>query len=327
MKKPLRIAITGAGGQICYSLLFRVACGDLLGPDQPVILHLLDIPAAEQVMKGVLMELEACAFPLLRYMSASTNPKAAFRDCDIAFLIGSRPRSKGMERRDLLEINGGIFKAQGQALSEVAQRTVKVLVVGNPANTNGLIACHHARELDPRNFSSMMRLDHNRALTQLALKIGHPVHDLQRMTVWGNHSTTQFPDVSQVLVNGSPLTTILQDPQWVEQIFIPTIQKRGAAVIEARGLSSAASAANAALSHMRDWIRGTPAGDWVTMGVPSDGSYGIPEGLMCGMPVTCQEGHYEIVQGIELSPQSRSLIQQTCQELSSEKEAVAMLLD
>ncbi len=327
MKKPLRIAITGAGGQICYSLLFRIACGDLLGSDQPVILHLLDIPAAEQVMKGVLMELEDCAFPLLSGISASTDPKVAFRECDIAFLIGSRPRSKGMERRDLLEINGGIFKAQGQALSEVAQRTVKVLVVGNPANTNGLIACHHARDLDPRNFTSMMRLDHNRALSQLALKIQHPVHDLHRMTVWGNHSTTQFPDVSQVLVNSSPLATVLQDPQWAEQFFIPTIQNRGAAVIEARGLSSAASAANAALSHMRDWIRGTPEGDWVTMGVLSDGSYGIPEGLMCGMPVTCREGRYEIVRGIELDPRSNTLIQQTCRELSSEKEAVAALLD
>ncbi|WP_297451899.1 malate dehydrogenase [Ferrovum sp.] len=327
MKKPLRIAITGAGGQICYSLLFRIACGDLLGSDQPMILHLLDIPAAEQVMKGVLMELEDCAFPLLADMSASTVPKVAFRECDIAFLIGSRPRSKGMERRDLLEINGGIFKAQGQALSEVAQRTVKVLVVGNPANTNGLIACHHARDLDPHNFTSMMRLDHNRALSQLALKIRHPVHDLHRMTVWGNHSTTQFPDLSQVLVNGSPLDTVFQDPQWVEQFFIPTIQNRGAAVIEARGLSSAASAANAALSHMRDWIRGTPEGDWVTMGVLSDGSYGIPEGLMCGMPVTCREGRYEIVRGIELDPRSKTLIQQTCRELVSEKEAVATLLD
>lgn len=326
MKKPVRIAISGAGGQICYSLLFRLAHGDLLGPDQPVILQLLDIPPAQQTMQGVLMELEDCAFPLLHGVTASTDPDSAFRDIDLAFLIGSRPRSKGMERRDLLAINGGIFKAQGQALSAVAQRHVKVLVVGNPANTNGLIARHHARELAPENFSSMMRLDHNRALAQLASKIQRPLNELTRMTVWGNHSPSQFPDLSQVRVAGRPLAELLDDHLWVQQTFIPTVQKRGAAVIETRGLSSAASAANAALNHMRDWLHGTAEDDWVTMGVPSDGSYGIPEGLMCGFPVTCQNGHYRIVQNIELKSFSHAMIEASWRELAEEKQAIQALL-
>ncbi|NDU86419.1 MAG: malate dehydrogenase [Ferrovum sp.] len=326
MKKPVRIAITGAGGQICYSLLFRVASGDLLGPDQPVILQLLDIPPAMPAVRGVLMELEDCAFPLLHGMTATTEPTEAFRDISIAFLIGSRPRSKGMERRDLLEINGSIFKAQGEALSAVAQRDVKVLVVGNPANTNGLIALHYARDLAPHNFSSMMRLDHNRALTQLALKLNQPLTALHRMIVWGNHSTTQFPDTSQVLVGDQPLVTLLEDPVWLDEVFTPTVQKRGAAVIEARGLSSAASAANAALGHMRDWIHGTPEGDWVTMGIPADGSYDIPPGIFCGMPVTCRHGRYEVVRGLELGAFSRERIQRTCQELIEERSAVHSLL-
>lgn len=326
MKKPVRIAITGAGGQICYSLLFRLANGDLLGPHQPVILHLLDIPVAEQTMRGVLMELEDCAFPLLYDVQASTEAVDAFRDIDIAFLIGSRPRSKGMERRDLLEINGGIFKAQGHALSDVAHRHVKVLVVGNPANTNGLIARHHARDLSDHNFSSMMRLDHNRALAQLAQKIQQPLATLQRMTVWGNHATSQFPDLSQVLVQGQPLSHYLDDEVWVKQVFIPTVQRRGAAVIDMRGLSSAASAANAALNHMRDWIHGTADKDWVTMGVPSDGSYGIPEGLMCGLPVTCRGGNYAIVHDIEHSLFNQAMIQATWHELDEERQAIASLL-
>lgn len=326
MKKPVRIAITGAGGQICYSLLFRLAHGDLLGPDQPVILQLLDIPVAEQTMRGVLMELEDCAFPLLQDMTASTDPETAFRDIDLAFLIGSRPRSKGMERRDLLAFNGGIFKEQGRALSNMAQRHVKVLVVGNPANTNGLIARHHAHDLSPDNFSSMMRLDHNRALAQLSLKIRQPLHSLTRMTVWGNHSPSQFPDLSQVHVSGQPIQHFLDDHDWIEQTFVPTVQKRGAAVIETRGLSSAASAANAALNHMHDWLHGTAEGDWVTMGVPSDGSYGIPEGLMCGFPVICHQGHYQIVKNIELNQFSRTMIETSWRELAEEKQAVSSLL-
>jgi malate dehydrogenase len=326
MKKPVRVAVTGSGGQIGYSLLFRIASGAMLGPDQPVILQLFDITPSIPAVRGVVMELEDCAFPLLAGVTVSDDVRVAFKDADIALLVGSRPRSKGMERKDLLEMNGAIFTEQGKALAEVASKDVKVLVVGNPANTNALIAMKNASGLNPRNFTAMMRLDHNRALSQIAGKTGQPVTSVKKMTIWGNHSATQYPDLFQAEVNGQNVARQINDQAWLESNFIPTVQKRGAAIIEARGLSSAASAANAAIDHIRNWVMGTPAGDWVTMGIPSDGSYGIPEGVIFGYPVTCQNGEYTIVQGIELSEFSRGRIKATHDELLEERAAIAHLL-
>ncbi|MGH8258789.1 MAG: malate dehydrogenase, partial [Steroidobacteraceae bacterium] len=287
MKKAVNVAITGGAGQIGYALAFRLASGALLGPDQPINLHLLEITPALPVLGGVVMELDDCAFPTLNRIVATDDAKVAFRDCDYALLVGARPRGPGMERKDLLLANAQIFSAQGKALGEVAARDAKVLVVGNPANTNALIARSNAKGLDPRNFTAMTRLDHNRALAQLAARTGRHVSDVRRMTIWGNHSSTQYPDVSHCTVDGKPVKSLVEQ-QWIEDTFIPTVQQRGAAVIKARGSSSAASAASAALDHVRDWARGTPAGDWVSMGVPSDGSYGIPEGVVYSYPVTCR---------------------------------------
>lgn len=325
MKRPVRVAVTGAAGQIGYAILFRVASGEMLGEDQPVILQLLDITQALPAVKGVMMELDDCAFPLLQGISVSDDPKVAFRDVEVALLVGARPRGKGMERKDLLESNGAIFRPQGQALAEAANRDVKVLVVGNPANTNAYIAMKNASGMNPRNFTAMMRLDHNRALSQIALKLGKPVTGVKKMTIWGNHSATQYPDISQAEIDGQKAAKMINDQEWVEKQFIPTVQKRGAAIIEARGLSSAASAANAAIDHIRDWIFGTRDGDWVSMGIPSDGSYGIPEGVMYGYPVTCKNGQYQIVQGIEISDFSRSRMQATLQELNEERDSVKHL--
>lgn len=328
MKSPLRVAVSGAAGQIAYSLLFRIAAGDMLGADQPVILQLLEIPdeKAQKALKGVMMELDDCAFPLLEGMTAASDPKVAFKDADIALLVGARPRGPGMERKDLLAANGGIFAPQGRALNEVASRGVKVLVVGNPANTNALIAMKNAPGLAPEQFTAMMRLDHNRALSQLAAKLGQPVSAITRMTVWGNHSSTQYPDLFNAACSGVSAWPKVNDMAWLEKDFIPTVQKRGAAIIDARGLSSAASAAGAAIDHVRDWVRGTAKGDWVSMGVPSDGSYGIPEGVIYGYPVTCKGGRYEIVQGLEIGPFGRARMDATLKELQEERDAVKELL-
>ena len=325
MKRPLRVAVTGAAGQIGYSLLFRIASGEMLGKDQPVILQLLDITPALPALNGVVMELDDCAFPLLQSIVATDDPKTAFRDVDIALLVGARPRSKGMERKDLLEANGAIFTTQGRALSEVASRDVKVLVVGNPANTNCYIAMRNAAGLKPANFSAMMRLDHNRSLTQIAQKVGKPVAGVRKMTVWGNHSATQYPDITCAEADGTKVATLV-DQNWVEKDFIPTIQQRGAAVIQARGLSSAASAANAAMDHVRDWVHGTRDGDWVSMGIPSDGSYGIAEGVIYGYPVTCKGGSYQIVKGIDVSDFSRRRMEATLKELHEERDSIKHLL-
>ncbi|HXZ47737.1 MAG TPA: malate dehydrogenase [Usitatibacter sp.] len=328
MKKPMRVAVTGAAGQIGYSLLFRIATGEMLGRDQPLILQLLEIPdeKAQKALKGVMMELDDCAFPLLSSMIATADPKVAFRDADVALLVGARPRGPGMERKDLLEANGAIFVPQGKALDEVASRDVKVLVVGNPANTNALIAMKNAPSLEPRQFTAMMRLDHNRALTQVAQKTGRAVTAVTRMTIWGNHSATQYPDVFNAAVEGKPAARVIDDQPWIEGTFIPTVQKRGAAIIEARGLSSAASAANAAIDHVRDWVHGTPAGDWVSMGIPSDGSYGIAEGILFGYPVKCSGGRYEIVQGLEHNEFAKGKIAATRKELLEERAAIEHLL-
>ncbi|GIX26655.1 MAG: malate dehydrogenase [Burkholderiales bacterium] len=326
MKAPIRVAVTGAAGQIGYSLLFRIASGDMLGKDQPVILQLLEIPQAVGALKGVVMELEDCAFPLLAGIVATDDPRIAFRDAQIALLVGARPRSKGMERKDLLEANAQIFTVQGRALDEVAGRDVKVLVVGNPANTNALIAMKSAPGLKPEQFTAMMRLDHNRALSQVAAKIGKPVASIRKMVVWGNHSATQYPDLFHAEADGQKVWPMINDQAWLENVFIPTVQKRGAAIIEARGLSSAASAANAAIDHVRDWVLGTREGDWVTMGIPADGSYGIPEGVVYGYPVTCKGGKYAIVQGLPISDFSRSRMQATLQELMEERDAIKHLI-
>ncbi|MPZ41963.1 MAG: malate dehydrogenase [Betaproteobacteria bacterium] len=326
MKRPLRVAVTGAAGQIGYSLLFRIASGEMLGKDQPVILQLLDITPAMAALNGVVMELDDCAFPLLQSIVASDDPTVAFRDVDVALLVGARPRSKGMERKDLLEANGAIFTTQSRALSEVASRDVKVLVVGNPANTNCYIAMRNAKALKPSNFSAMMRLDHNRALTQVAQKVGKPVASVRKMTVWGNHSATQYPDLYSAQVDGQKVAALVNDQAWIEKQFIPTIQQRGAAIIQARGLSSAASAANAAMDHVRDWISGSRDGDWVSMGIPSEGSYGIPEGVIYGYPVTCRNGAYEIVKGIDVSDFSRARMQATLAELQEERDSIKHLL-
>lgn len=324
-KSPKRVAITGAAGQIGYSLLFRIANGDLLGKDQPVILQLLDITPALAAVKGVVMELEDCAFPLLAGVVITDEPTVAFRDADYALLVGARPRSKGMERKDLLEANGAIFTVQGRALDQVASRDVRVLVVGNPANTNAYIAMKSAPSLPKKNFTAMLRLDHNRALSQLAAKAACPVASIEHLAVWGNHSPTMYADYRFATTGGQSLPAIIDDEAWNRDIFLPTVGKRGAAIIEARGLSSAASAANAAIDHVRDWALGT--GDrWVTMGIASDGSYGIPEDVMFGYPVTCANGEYHIVQGLEIDEFSRSRINITLAELEEERAGVAHLL-
>jgi len=325
MKAPKIVAVTGAAGQIGYSLLFRIASGEMLGKDQPVVLQLLDLPQAQTALKGVMMELEDCAFPLLAGVVGTDDPEVAFKDADVALLVGARPRGKGMERKDLLEANAAIFTTQGKALNKVAKRDVKVLVVGNPANTNAYIAMKSAPDLNPRNFTAMLRLDHNRALAQLASKTGKAVGDIQKMVVWGNHSTTQYPDYRFATVNGESVKALANDETWNRETFIPTVAKRGAAIIEARGLSSAASAANAAIDHIRDWVLGTN-GAWVTMGVPSDGSYGIPEGVMFGFPVTCQNGDYQIVKGLEIDAFSQEKLNATLAELNEERDGVAHLL-
>ena len=326
-KTPVRVAVTGAAGQIGYALLFRIASGEMLGRDQPVILQLLEIPdeKAQKALKGVMMELDDCAFPLLQGMVAASDPMVAFKEVEVALLVGARPRGPGMERKDLLEANGKIFAPQGQALDKVANRKVKVLVVGNPANTNSLIAMKNAPSLEARQFTAMMRLDHNRSLTQIAQKTGKPVSAVKKMTIWGNHSATQYPDVFQAEVEGIRAWPMINDQAWLESTFIPMVQKRGAAIIEARGMSSAASAANAAIDHIRDWVLGTPAGDWVSMGIPSDGSYGIPEGVLYGHPVTCKNGAYEIVKGIEISEFSRQRMDATLKELHEERDGVKHL--
>jgi len=326
MKAPIRVAITGAAGQIGYNMLFRIANGDMLGHEQPIILQLLDIPPAQQVLRGVAMELEDCVFPMLQQVITTDDPRVAFRDAEVAILVGARPRGKGMERKDLLQANGAIFTEQGRILNEVAARNVKVLVVGNPANTNALICMNNAPDLDPRNFTAMMRLDHNRAIAQVALKLFQPIQDIKKMVVWGNHSGTQYPDLSHCEIRGRKVLEVLQNQDWIENTFIPTVQKRGAAVIEARGLSSAASAANSAIAHVHDWLLRSHHNDWVTMSVPSDGSYGIPEGVMYGFPVTCRNGHYTIVQGLPISETGKKHMQESYQELLGEREMVKHLL-
>ena len=327
-KAPVRIAVTGAAGQIAYSLLFRIAAGDMLGADQPVILQLLDLPQAQQAVQGVIMELQDCAFPLLSDVFATSDPEAAFQDAEIAILVGARPRSKGMERADLLHANANIFTAQGAALNKVANRNVKVLVVGNPANTNAYIAMKSAPDLPARNFTAMLRLDHNRALSQIALKTGCSVSGIDRLCVWGNHSPSMYADYRFATVNGRSAKELINDDAWNTGYFLPTVAKRGAAIIEARGLSSAASAANAAnaaIEHIRDWVLGSN-GRWVTMGVPSDGAYGIPEGLIFGLPVVCENGEYRVIKDLPIDDFSRERIGITLKELEDERAAVAHLL-
>ncbi|MGE5823405.1 MAG: malate dehydrogenase [Bacteroidota bacterium] len=327
-KAPVRVAVTGAAGQIGYSILFRIAAGEMLGRDQPVILQLLEIPdeKAQKALRGVMMELDDCAFPLLHGMLPASDPMVAFRDADVALLIGARPRGPGMERKDLLEANGKIFAPQGKALDAMAKRDVRVLVVGNPANTNCLIAMKNAPSLKPTQFTAMMRLDHNRSLTQVAGKLGKPVSAVRKMTVWGNHSATQYPDLFQAECDGKKVWPMINDQEWLEKSFIPTVQKRGAAIIEARGLSSAASAASAAIDHVRDWVLGTPPGDWVSMGIPADGGYGVPEGVLYGMPVTCRNGSYEVVKGLQISEFSRKRMDSSLKELHEERDGVRQLL-
>jgi len=322
VKSPVRVAVTGAAGQIGYSLLFRIASGQMLGDDQPVVLQLLDITPAMDALRGVAMELEDCAFPLLTDIVCTDDPNVAFGDVSYALLVGARPRSKGMERKDLLEANGGIFKPQGQALSANAAADVKILVVGNPANTNALIAMNNAPNIPNERFTAMTRLDHNRAMAQLAAKTGTTVNDITKMTIWGNHSATQYPDLFHAEVNGQNAAALVNDQTWLENDFIPTVQQRGAAIIEARGLSSAASAANAAIDHMRNWALGTPAGDWVSMAIPSDGSYGVAEGLISSFPVTCAGGTYSIVPGLDIDEFSRGRIDASVAELGEERDAV-----
>jgi malate dehydrogenase len=325
MKTPVNVAITGAAGQIGYALAFRVASGQMLGADQPVNLHLLEITPALGALQGVVMELADCAFPTLNSVIATDDAKVAFRYCHYALLVGARPRGPGMERKDLLLANAQIFSAQGKALDEVADRNVRVLVVGNPANTNSLIAMKNAPSLKPRNFTAMVRLDHNRALAQLAEKTGTHVNDLQRVTIWGNHSSTQYPDLHHATVKGKPALSLV-DAGWYRDQFIPIVQQRGAAIIKARGASSAASAASAAIDHMRDWTLGTPEGTWVSMAVPSDGSYGIPAGVIYGYPVACTNGDYQIVQGLEIGEFSHQKMTTTYVELTEERDGVKALL-
>jgi malate dehydrogenase len=324
MKAPVRVAVTGAAGQIGYALLFRIAAGDMLGPDQPVILHLLEITPALPALQGVVMELNDCAFPTLAGVVATDDANVAFKDVDYALLVGARPRGPGMERTDLLEANGAIFGPQGKAINGHAKRDVKVLVVGNPANTNALIAQQNAPDLDPKCFTAMVRLDHNRAKAQLAEKTGKHNTDVKKMTIWGNHSSTQYPDLSQTTVDGKSALSLV-DQAWYEGEFIPTVQQRGAAIIKARGASSAASAASAAIDHMRSWALGTAEGDWVSMGIPSDGSYGIAPGVIYGYPVTVKNGKYEIVQGLPVNDFSRARMDATDKELREERASVEHL--
>jgi len=327
MKAPVRVAVTGAAGQIGYSLLFRIAAGDMLGKDQPVVLQLLELPLdkAQAALRGVMMELEDCAFPLLAGMQGASDPNVAFKDADIAMLVGARPRGPGMERKDLLLENAKIFIEQGKALDRVASREVRVLVVGNPANTNAYIAMKSAPSLPSRHFTAMLRLDHNRALSQLAAKSGKPVGDIEKLIVWGNHSPTMYPDYRFATVGGKSLKDLINDENWNRTVFLPTVGKRGAAIIEARGLSSAASAANAAVDHVRDWMLGSN-GRWVTMGVPSDGSYGIPKDVMYGVPVTTDAGEYKRIEGLDIDAFSRERMDATLKELEEERAGVAALL-
>jgi malate dehydrogenase len=325
VNEPVRVAVTGAAGQIGYSLLFRVASGQLLGPDQPLILQLLEITPALDALKGVVMELEDCAFPLLAGVEQTDDANQAFDGVNYALLVGSRPRSKGMERKDLLEANGAIFTVQGKALSDNAADDVRVLVVGNPANTNCLIAMNNAPNIPNERFTAMTRLDHNRAIAQLAAKTGSPVSDIAKMTIWGNHSATQYPDLFHAEVGGKIAAEVIDDQAWLEETFIPTVQQRGAAVIEARGLSSAASAANAAIDHVHDWVHGSPEGDWLSMAVPSDGSYGVPEGLLSSFPVTTKAGEWQIVQGLTIDEFSHGRIDATVAELIEERDTVSEL--
>ncbi|HVN42655.1 MAG TPA: malate dehydrogenase [Steroidobacteraceae bacterium] len=325
MKTPVNVAITGAAGQIGYALAFRVASGQMLGADQPVNLHLLEITPALGALAGVVMELNDCAFPTLNKIVATDDGTVAFKDCHVALLVGARPRGPGMERKDLLLANAQIFSAQGKALDAVADRNVRVLVVGNPANTNALIAMKNAPGLNPKNFTAMVRLDHNRALSQLAEKTGTHVTELAKMAIWGNHSATQYPDLHHATVNGKPALSLV-DEAWYKEKFIPTVQQRGAAIIKARGASSAASAGSSAIDHIHDWVKGTAPGDWVSMAVPSDGSYGIPAGVIYGFPVTCKNGQYEIVQGLAVNEFSRARMEATYKELLEERDGVKDLL-
>ena len=324
-KKPVRVAVTGAAGQIGYALLYRIASGAMLGEDQPVILQLLEITPAMKALDGVHMELDDCAFPLLAGVVKSDDANVAFGDADYALLVGAMPRKAGMERSDLLSANGGIFKPQGKALSDNAKKNVKVLVVGNPANTNALIAMNNAPNINPKQFTAMTRLDHNRAVTQIAQKLGRPLTSVKRMTIWGNHSVTQYPDLFNCKVSGRSAATQVDDLEWIDKTFIPTVAKRGAAIIEARGASSAASAANAAIDHMRSWALGTEAGDWVSMGVPSDGSYGVPKGLISSFPCECAGGKWKIVKGLSINDFSRKKIDASVAELEEERQAVREL--
>lgn len=325
MSKPLKITVTGAAGQIGYSLLFRIASGQMLGPDQPVVLQMLEIPPVLPALDGVAMELEDCAFPLLAGMVKTVSPETAFDGADFALLVGAMPRKAGMERGDLLSANGAIFTTQGKAIAAAASDEVKVLVVGNPANTNCLIAAANAEGMATANFTAMTRLDHNRAISQLAAKTSRPVSSIRRMTIWGNHSATQYPDLFHCEVDGENAYELVADHDWVDQEFIPTVAKRGAAIIEARGASSAASAANAAIGHVKDWVNGTAEGDWVSMGVPSDGSYGVPEGLISSFPCVTRDGTWEIVRGLEIDEYSRSKIDASVAELAEERDAVLEL--
>ena len=325
MKQPVRVTVTGAAGQIGYALLFRIASGAMLGNDQPVILQLLDITPAMDALEGVKMELEDCAFPLLAGIVCTDDPDTGFKETDYALLVGARPRGPGMERKDLLEANAAIFSVQGKAINEGASRSIKVLVVGNPANTNALITQRNAPDIDPRNFTAMTRLDHNRAKTQIALKTGKTVNDITRMTIWGNHSATQYPDLFNTRVDGQSAIGLV-DQTWYEEDFIPTVQQRGAAIIKARGASSAASAANAAIDHMRSWALGTDGDDWVSMGVHSDGSYDIEKGLIYSFPCRCSDGDWSIVQGVEISEFSRGKMSATERELAEERDGVKHLL-
>lgn len=325
MKTPQRVAVTGAAGQISYSLLFRIASGQVLGPDQPVILQLLEITPALGALDGVAMELDDCAFPLLAGMVKSDDAEVAFGDAEVAILVGAMPRTASMERADLLEANGAIFTTQGKALNASASRDIKVLVVGNPANTNALIAMNNARDLDPRQFTAMTRLDHNRAISQLATKLDTPVAAIKKMTIWGNHSATQYPDLFHCEVNGRSAYDVIDDHDWVDGEYIPTVAKRGGAIIQARGASSAASAANAAVDHVHDWVMGTAEGDWVSMSVPSNGSYGVSEGLMSSFPAVCRDGKWEIVEGLELNDYSVQKIEASAVELAAERDAVKEL--
>ncbi len=325
MTTPVRVAVTGAAGQIGYSLLFRIASGAMLGPNTPIILQLLEVTPALGALEGVKMELEDCAFPLLSQVVCTDSGDVAFGDADVALLVGAMPRKDGMERADLLSANGGIFKPQGQAIAANAKKNIKVLVVGNPANTNALIAMNNAKGMNPDQFTAMTRLDHNRAISQLATKLNKPVSSIKKMTIWGNHSTTQYPDLFHCEVDGKNAAVAVNDQQWLDETFIPTVAKRGAAIIKARGLSSAASAANAAIDHIRSWATDTPEGDWVSMAVPSDGSYGVPEGLISSFPCVCKNGEYKIVQGLDIDAYSRGKIDASVAELVEERDAVREL--